>query len=288
MPNYFDPKLLELEDARQRLVQYGHLSQYKSGVKSILRKELIKILVKNSSEQGSVLFNPEYSDEVIQFLEQRDTPRYKVHVIECDERTANNLIYVYNDLGVPVIDATFRDYIGWKVGGKFSAAHFDFCGEFNSPRTETHSINQSLKGRLTDQACLAYTHSASYRSCPPAFEFGRALSLEMVKTFPEFYDYLDFFQLRKIDQNFIPRDINNILWFNPSVLSWASNVLTHHETHQVELIDSCIYRQLSKTTAKPTRGNVYINRGIIGLQEGQFDIHKSIDSLLKNNRRKIN
>lgn len=288
MLNYFDPKLLELEDARQRLVQYGHLSQYKSGVKSILRKELIKILIDNSSNYGLRLFNPEYSDEVIQFLEQSNTPNHQAIVVECDEKTAKNLKYVYDDLDIRVLWYDYADISAWWLGNSVATAHFDFCGEFNSPKTQTHIVNQSLKGCLTDQACLAYTHSASYRSCPPALNFGVDLWLELLDVVPEIYEYWEMFDLMdKMDlQN--PKCINNILWFNPSVLSWASNVLVHHETHQVELIDSCIYRQLAKTTAKPTRGNVYINRGIIGLQEGQFDIHQSIDSLLKNNRGKIN
>lgn len=286
MQNYFDPFQLQLEDARQRLVQYGHLSQYKSGVKSILRKELIKVLVENSSDNGVKLFNPEYSDEAILFLEQRNNNEGFVVIVESDERTAKNLRYVYNDYGITVLDHTFVDIVDI-FAVPVSTAHFDFCGEFNSPKTQTHAINTKLKGELTDQACLAYTHSAGFRSCPPALDFGLDLWEDLTIEFPEVGKYYTLFGLDTFDMT-KPKCINQILWFNPSVLTWASNVLVHHETHHVELIDSCKYRQLQKTTAKPTRGNVYMNRGIFKLTKGEFDIQASIESIFKNNRDKIN
>lgn len=273
---------LNLEDIRQQLHRLAYLSQYTSAMKSIVRQHGVSVIAQNCDD-GYSIWNPEYSDEAIQYLEHTELDLDSIYISEIDASIIERVRPTYRAYGLRNLYAIPLDQtLALMPNDGISAGHFDFMGEFNSSSTCTVNVIQRLKHKLSDRACFAFTHCDNFRNDTIGnMKYGLALWEYFSNTFPAIGEYKELFQIELVDKT-LPKSINNILWFNPSTLTWAATVLIHHRQYQVNIVESLKYRQ------NPSRGNTYMNKCIISLTRADFDFDTSLKSLIGNPTRTLN
>lgn len=270
---------LGLENLRQRLSRLNHISQYTSEYKVAVRKYGVELVVEHSDD-GCSLWNPEYSDEVVLYLEHSNREKDTVVITDYDIDVAKNIRTPYMVNGIFNLYNLSLDEVISRAPGPISCGHFDYMGEFDSPKTKTIKTLGNLRNRLTDRACFAFTHCDNFRNnIDYRTKWGVALYDTLVDRFNT--SHLAWLSPREA----LAKDvgsINKILWFNPTVLSWASALLTHGNRYHIEVLASIKYRQ------SQTVGNTYMNKSVLSFERRPVDINKSIDSLLDKQTQTIN